>query len=472
VSQTLDTATPSTDGSAPARIREQIHFTVESGWINDPHGICWAGGQYHLFFQYNPTGNVWSPKVHWGHAVSPDLVHWQYTGVALAPRPDEEGCWSGSTIVENDQPTIFYTSVLADNWGHGRVALALPDKNLEHWSSQEQDILIDGAPPELSAYAFRDPCIFPTADRWTMIVGVGVGGGTGLAVQYKSTDARHWSYDGVICSRPGTETDGVWTGTLWECPQLFQVGDDWVLMVSIWENDILHYVATAVGTYDGTTFVPERWSRLTHDDSAYAMTSFRDNQGRPCVMSWLRESPDHDPQSSRWASSLSLPVLVEISPNRTVALRPHPDVDTLRESRPTHDGPLDDQHIHISAGTALDIEITLTLGQHVEISLADQNGTAATVRANSEFVVVERRGNADTKVPKASEQIRIILDTDLAEIYAGNGSASLRIPASDATLNIIGSAEHAAVHRLSPRTPLEAADNKFGPRIAASRVCP
>lgn len=435
---------------ASSRTRERIHFTMESGWINDPHGICWAGGQYHLFFQHNPAGIVWSPKIHWGHAVSPDLVRWRYTGIALSPRPDEEGCWSGSVVVEDDRPTIFYTSVLADDWGHGRVALAFPDHTLEHWISDQRDILIDGAPTELSAYAFRDPCIIATPDGWTMIVGVGVGGGTGLAVQYKSADARCWIYDGVICSRPGTDTDGVWTGTLWECPQLFQVGQDWVLMVSIWEDAVLHYVAAAVGSYDGTTFTPERWSRLTHDDSAYAMTSFRDRLGRPCVMSWLRESPDHDPQSAPWASSLSLPMLVEITPDRTVALRPHPDVDLLRRPEPTHDAPLNHQQIHLPTGTPVDIEITLTDGQHIDITLDDQNGRAATIRVEQQSVIVERRGVADTTVPTSAEQVRIILDTDLAEIYAGNGSASLRIPIrTDAEVVVVGSARELRVHCLS-----------------------
>ena len=120
-----------------------------------------------------------------------------------------------------------------------------------------------------------------------MVVGVGVGTDGGLAIQYRSDDLRPWTYDGVVCARSGAETEGAWTGGMWECPQLFQVGDDWVLAVSVWDSGLLHYVAGAVGSYDGHTFVPKRWTRLTHDALSYAMTSFSDRDGRPCVMFWI-----------------------------------------------------------------------------------------------------------------------------------------------------------------------------------------
>jgi sucrose-6-phosphate hydrolase SacC (GH32 family) len=88
------------DGTDPpdaGNIRPRLHFTPERGWLNDPHGIIWAGGEYHLFYQHVPTGTEWAAAVHWGHAVAPDLLRWRRLPIALSPGPDEEGCWTGAT---------------------------------------------------------------------------------------------------------------------------------------------------------------------------------------------------------------------------------------------------------------------------------------------------------------------------------------------------------------------------------------
>ena len=93
-------------------MRPAIHFTPPRNWLNDPHGICWADGKYHLFYQHNPAGKDWAPGIVWGHATSSDLLHWHHQPVALAPYQDEAGCWSGSVLLQDGRPTIFYTSVL------------------------------------------------------------------------------------------------------------------------------------------------------------------------------------------------------------------------------------------------------------------------------------------------------------------------------------------------------------------------
>ncbi len=433
--------------------RPTLHFTAPQGWLNDPHGICWVDGEYHLFYQHIPTKKHWSPEIQWGHSVAPNLVQWRHRPVALTPHEGEKGCWSGTTVIEDGRPTIFYTSVTAEDLGRGRIALAFPDAELEHWRSSMDGIVIDGPPAELGAYAFRDPCIFATQDGWTMVVGVGVAGGTGLAVQFKSADARSWTYDGVICSRPGSETERVWTGGLWECPQLFQVGDDWALVVSVWENDVLYYVAGAIGSYDGHTFVPERWSRLTHDETAYAMTSFTDNAGRPCVMFWLREETDFDESTRSWAGALSLPMLAEVGADRALQLRPHPDVDALRVTPAVIDGSLTEDFRLPSGADALDVELSVAAGQRWELSLTDTMGQllSITVAGDATSVVLARRGRPDAQVPVTAAVIRIILDAGLVELFAGDGSAAFRLPtAGDTALTVAGSpAGQLTVHRLA-----------------------
>ncbi|HET9648378.1 MAG TPA: glycoside hydrolase family 32 protein [Microlunatus sp.] len=442
-------------GAQISRPRPRIHFTAESGWINDPHGIRYADGQYHLFYQFNPAGTIWSHVCHWGHAVSRDLMHWTRLPTALSPRQDEGGCWSGATLFQNGRLTIAYTSVPPDDWGRGRVALAHADSRGVHWTSTPEDIVIDGPPAELGAYAFRDPCIFASEGGWTMIVGAGLEGGVGAALQYSSPNARDWHYDGVLCSRPGSESGDTWTGALWECPQLIRLGDDWALLISVWEDDTLHYVAGAVGTYDGKRFTPERWTRLTHDDTAYALTSFTDFSGRRCVMAWLREDPQHDPSSSPWAGALSLPMVIEVANDRILRLRPHPDVDGLRMFSGLTSGPLTPGRDIVipDATTGIDVSVTTDRTQPVTLTLTDPAGLLLTVTVDPTIpgVVVSRPGRDPVTVPIAGDQVRVLLDADLVEIFGGQGSGAFRVPVRiTADLHISGTASDITVHRLAP----------------------
>ncbi len=418
--------------------RPRLHFTPECGWLNDPHGITWVDGEYHLFYQHIPAGTGWASTVHWGHAVAPDLMRWRRLPIALTPAPDEEGCWTGATVLQDGRPTIVYTSVLAEDWNLGRIAVALPDAQLRTWTRSGDGILIDGPPPELHAKVFRDPCIFPTETGWTMVVGVGVEEGLGLAVQYTSLDARHWDHTGVLCSRSRSETEGVWTGGMWECPQLFRIGDDWALVVSVWNDDQLFYVAGAIGRYDGNTFTPERWTRITHDETAYAMTSFVDRSGLPCVMSWLRENADHDAASRPWAGALSLPMIAEVGPDRSLRLRPHPDVDALRRPLPVDEDPAGRVQI-TDAGGGLDVELPAAGGGSWSLRLHGRTSELLTIEFDgfTAGIVVRSTTGTVTPVPVSSNRVRIVVDSGVVEVFAGSGSAAFRVPAIDETSAVI-----------------------------------
>jgi beta-fructofuranosidase len=439
---------PAASSDAVDDSRPRIHFTARSGWINDPHGICWAGGEYHLFYQHNPDSQVWASPIVWGHAVSPDLVQWREQPIALTPHRDEEGCWSGAALVEDGSPTLFYTSVPSDNWHRGRVALARPDPELRHWSSGPEDIMIDGPPDELGAHAFRDPCLVPTESGLSMVVGAGVSTGEGLAAHFSSTDQRAWKYDGVLCSRSSNETDGIWTGGMWECPQLFQVGDDWVLAVSVWDDDKLFYVAAAVGSYDGRRFTPEGWFRLSHDPHAYAMTSFKDRDGRACVMFWLREQPDHDPTARPWAGALSLPLVAEISADRTLRLRPHPDLDALRGER-LWEGAFEGLSELADAGRGLNLEAQINETDHLNVTLQVGSAQPLTLMARGGSLLVCPEGEPGTWVSLTEGRLRVVVDTGIVEVFGDTGVSALRVPErSDITLVLSGSASELTVHRL------------------------
>jgi len=93
--------------------RPAFHFLPEKHWMNDPNGLIQWKGQYHMFYQYNPHG-AFHGTIHWGHAISRDLVHWEHLPIALAPTPDgvdKDGCWSGCAVNNNGAPTLLYTGV-------------------------------------------------------------------------------------------------------------------------------------------------------------------------------------------------------------------------------------------------------------------------------------------------------------------------------------------------------------------------
>ena len=246
-----------------ARRRPGLHFTPRQGWINDPHGIVWADGCYHLFFQHNPVGTSWGAAVNWGHATSADLVTWDEQRVALAPEPGELGCWSGSVVLsDHGVPTLFYTRVLADAPALGQVARALGDPTLSDRRREPSESVVVTLPTDV--VEFRDPFVWRASDCWRMVAGARLRGGVGAALQYSSADLWEWEYDGIVTQRASSETTGAWTGSMWECPQLFPLDGTWVLLLSVLHDTVLKNVV-------------------------YATTTFLDRDGHRCAMSWLRE---------------------------------------------------------------------------------------------------------------------------------------------------------------------------------------
>jgi len=287
--------------------RPLLHHTAPSGWINDPQ-LTWHGGRYHLFFQHVPGRTTWEPGCHWGHATSTDLLTWTPAQVALAPGDGDDGCWSGSVA----GGVIFYTSVVADALDRGRVRRAVPtDDSWTTW--RKQDVVVE-PPPE--ATHFRDPFVRREGDTWRMIVGCATAGGPAVW-SYRSTDLESWTPEGIVASRPVTDTEGVWTGAGWECPALLEVDGRTVLLVSAWEPEALHHLAYAVCAPDGAALHPGPWRRLSHGTSLYAGTGFTDAQGRPGVVAWLR-----DVAGPGWTGATSLPAMVSLDGDRLVLTPP------------------------------------------------------------------------------------------------------------------------------------------------------
>ena len=124
--------------------RPVFHFLPVKNWMNDPNGVIQWNGQYHLFYQYNPHG-AFHGTIHWGHAVSSDLVHWRHLPIALTPTPeglDKDGCWSGCAIDNNGVPTLFYTGVFPQV----QCTATSSDDHLLTWQKHPEPVI--SAPPQ------------------------------------------------------------------------------------------------------------------------------------------------------------------------------------------------------------------------------------------------------------------------------------------------------------------------------------
>lgn len=291
-----------------------LHLTAETGWINDPHAITWRDGRYHVFFQYVPDTIEWSPHVHWGHAVSSDLIRFEWLPPVLSPGEGDDGIWTGSLAIDGDCSTIFYTSVHTPDFSIGAVRTARPaDPDWERWVKGP---IVATAPPDLDLIAFRDPFVLRDGSIWRMVLGAALATGEAAICSYRSADLETWEYEGIAARRSSTVTDPVWTGSLWECPQILEVDGRHVLLASVWQHDVLHHVAYGIGRYVNGRFDVNTWGRLTYGPSYYAPSYFRDVNERPNVVLWLRGITD---TGAGWIGSHSVPHTLHLVDDRLVA---------------------------------------------------------------------------------------------------------------------------------------------------------
>lgn len=221
-------------------MRPAYHFSPRTGWLNDPNGLSFYGGKYHMFYQYHPYNTYWGP-MHWGHAVSDDLITWEYLPAALAPDTgyDYSGCFSGSAVTMDDgSHMLMYTSCgdnSGDPTGKGRwiqmQSIAIRKPGESEYAKYEGNPVIsaDDLPEGGDPYEFRDPYMWRCADgSYRAIVANGrtsTEEGTRLLL-FRSEDGLHWG-DGKVLFE-----DERRIGVMWECPNFFQLGDRHILMAS------------------------------------------------------------------------------------------------------------------------------------------------------------------------------------------------------------------------------------------------
>lgn len=308
-------------------LRPQFHLLPAANWMNDPCAPRFFGGEYHMFFQYNPGAAVWG-DMHWAHAKSPDLIHWTHLPIALSPTPgsyDASGCFTGSVLPGTEAPTILYTGVTrstpdqetirGERLREVQCMAVATDPGLLTWKKADRPVL-DGPPAGMKVTGFRDPCPWKDGDTWYLVVGSGFAKVGGAVLLYRSPDGRHWTYLHPLAQgqwNQGTQINPVDTGEMWECPDFFPLGGKHVLLYSAERK-----VYWEVGELDRRElkFHAETKGWLDHG-FYYAMKSMVDARGRRILWGWVEENRSaKECLAAGWAGAMALPRVLTLVQNQ------------------------------------------------------------------------------------------------------------------------------------------------------------
>ena len=433
--------------------RPAFHLSARAGWMNDPNGFSWHGGQYHMFYQYHPYDSHWGP-MHWGHAVSGDLLGWRYLPAAMAPDMpyDLYGCFSGSAVTLPDgRHLLMYTGVSKEA-GEGGALRDVQTQNLavgdgvDYHKYEGNPVLTARDLPEGgSPYDFRDPRLWRTEDGWRALVANNRPGHGGQLLLYKSADLKGWTLESVLLENENR------LGLMWECPDLFELDGKQVLLVSA--QDMLpqgfeyhngNGTFYMIGEIDPQTkrFVPESDHALDYGIDFYAPQTVLTPDGRRVMIGWMQnwDTCNLRTPSIPWFGQMSLPRELFLKDGRLYQ-RPVRELEALRgEMIAFEHVAIDSGEIQLPGirGRMMDIELELEpdgeLYNRFAIRFAKGGvyHTGVSFRPRESVLKVDRKFSGSRRAiihqrrAKVSHQngrlrLRLILDRYSVEVFVGDG---------------------------------------------------
>ncbi|MEO1440125.1 MAG: glycoside hydrolase family 32 protein [Chloroflexota bacterium] len=408
--------------------RPTYHYLPARNWMNDPNGVIQWNGRYHLFYQYNPFG-AFHDYMHWGHAVSDDLIHWEELPIAIAPDPgtvDEGGIFSGCIVDHDGTPTAFYTGV---NVGatEQRQCMATGDDELITWQKYAANPLIAAPPPHTDQMPdFRDPFVWRDDHTWYMVVGSRIAGVGGAALLYRSQDLQNWTY-----LHPLMVGDMPRHGAMWECPNFFPLGDKWVLVISLHTGSGTGNVIYFVGDFRDERFYPE-YEGMLDSSVYYAPLTFLDEQNRRIMWGWLRESRSGDDQlAAGWSGVQAIPRVLTLDANNRLLMEPVPELEQIRAAKQHENIVLSDTPLDLP-GLALDLSFAFRVESDVPCGfdltwddtaeriavLYDPVLQTINVRHTHADNTLSPHGQLHRLVPEEHLELRILIDNSVLELIA------------------------------------------------------
>lgn len=409
--------------------RDTIHIKAPGCWMNDPNGFIFYKGQYHIFYQCFPYGPRWG-RMHWGHAVSEDLVHWNHEGIALFPSKhgDRDGCFSGSAVEYDGKMYLFYTGVryLAENPEDTNLCADEQFVSAQMMITSEDGIHFDNIRDKMEIIGpledeslgdkthTRDPKVWRGKDAWYMVLGTHGDDLNGKLLFYRSDDLRQWSYVNSVSK------DGF--GWMWECPDYFVTRGGSVLSFSPMgflkdgypeENQNICMVVD----FDEETCtmkMADEYQFLDYGLDLYAAQSTVDRDGRRVVTAWARMP---DAVDGDWIGMMSSPRVVEVEDGH-VYFRVHP---AIREAyRRKISTPAEASEAGYRLETDLEDGEAIDIGGYRvfrkgERICTDRSRVAGSGREG------QWRMHFETPCLKGGSHVEVLVDSNLIEVFVNDG---------------------------------------------------
>lgn len=317
----------------------KFHIAPIAGWMNDPNGLCYYKGRYQVYFQHHPYSPVWGP-MHWGHVSSKDLVTWRREPIAFAPsvEEDRDGVFSGSAVASDDGETLYayYTGHRWRNGANedeGNLQVQMMATSKDGITFEDKKMIIDS--PE-GLLHFRDPKVWKMDDIWYMVFGASSADSRGQVWLYTSTDMNEWTFDRILFEDLDPNV------FMLECPDIFPLGDKWVLQYGPmgpkptgYSSRNGHGSGYVVGNWaPGEDFEPLTEYRMADwGHNYYAPQTFETPDGRRVVFGWMGAFtlPIASQKEDAWSGALTLPRNLSLSPELTLVSPPLEEVKKLRE---------------------------------------------------------------------------------------------------------------------------------------------
>jgi beta-fructofuranosidase len=413
--------------------------------MNDPNGPLYHEGYYHIFYQHNPAGDVWG-NIHWGHARSRDLLHWEHLPIALAPSPElgETRCFSGSAVLDNGVPTILYTSVgegPRNARGGAEQRLARGDNAMTSWTKHPAPVLTGAVHQPLcqdgQILEWRDPFVWKENDGWQLLLG-GSRNGYGCILLYQSVDLIRWSFINVFFE----DRDYPFL----ECPNLLRFGSRSVLIYSP-GSDVRYHTGFMKS---GGRFVSETSGVLDYSgrNGFYAPnTLLNDPKGRYIIWGWITEQSRNGYPIEGYNGALSLPRVISLKTDGSLTQTP------AEETAGLFTGPEECAEVSLAGGerefkthsAEVEIRLSASLRDHDDFSLnvytsgdtSNNAGECTRIHYNADKGELTLEKGLSTlagepakdfqraKISAAGNtlELRVFLDHSIIEIFANDETA-------------------------------------------------
>lgn len=407
---------------------QKLHLKAPDNWINDPNGFIYYKGNYHLFYQYFPYAPKWG-TMHWGHAVSKDLVNWEHKGIALFPTKyeDQNGCFSGSAVEKDGKMHLFYTGVhymetdpenihLCSNEQFEASQLTISSEDGFRFDNfQGKQVIIPAITDKKTGDRThtRDPKVWRGKDAWYMVIGSATKEEGGKLLFYRSQDLSQWTYMSQVSKDNKL-------GWMWECPDYFETKNGKVLVFSpmgLMKDGKLHenQAVCCLVEFDEETCamkIPDTYQFLDYGLDLYAPQSTVDETGQRIITAWLRMPEAVD---DKWNGMFCMPRIVEVK-NGHIYFRLHPNLKKAYRKKIESPKEADE------AGYC--IHLDLEEGKSILVGGYRISRKQGKIYADRQKVFVkseEYRMEFETPEVKEGFRLDIYVDRNMIEVYVNDG---------------------------------------------------